>query len=69
VRLVIYNALGQQIARLVDGRQDAGRYALRFPSAAQTQAGGVGSSLPSGVYFYKLQAGTFVATKQMVYVR
>lgn len=69
VRLVIYNALGQQIARLVDGRQDAGRYALRFPPAAQTQAGGVGSSLPSGVYFYKLQAGTFVATKQMVYVR
>jgi hypothetical protein len=68
VQLVVYNALGQEVSRLVEQRQGAGHYAVRFPTA-RALAGGMASTLPSGVYFFKLRAGAFEATKQMVYVR
>jgi hypothetical protein len=69
VSLVVYNVLGQAVAKLVRGRQRAGTYAIRFPSAALTYTVGLGSALPSGVYFYRLRAGEFSATRRMVLVR
>jgi hypothetical protein len=53
VRLTVYNALGQQSAVLQNGEQDGGDHEVRFD----------GSNLPSGVYFYRMQAGSFTATK------
>jgi photosystem II stability/assembly factor-like uncharacterized protein len=55
-RLDIYNIIGQHIRTLVDGTKPAGRYAIVFDSA----------KLPSGVYFYHLQAGNFSETKKLV---
>jgi hypothetical protein len=46
VSLRLYNILGQEVATLVDRTQDAGRHTLRYDAAA----------LPTGVYFYRLQA-------------
>jgi len=59
VSLIVYNALGQQVAVLQDGEQDAGSYAVRFD----------GSKLSSGVYIYRLHAGAFVESKKFALVR
>lgn len=69
VSLVVYNALGQVVARLVDSRQPAGRYAVRFPSVGANLSSGIASTLPSGVYFARLRAGSHTSTRQVVYVR
>jgi hypothetical protein len=59
VHLKVYNALGQEAATLVDGIQEAGHKSIRFDA----------SHLASGVYMYKLQAGSFVATKKMIVMK
>jgi hypothetical protein len=62
VQLMVYNTSGQEVARLVDGRQPAGYHSVPFGDR-------VSASLTSGVYFYRLIAGEFVQTKQMVLVK
>jgi len=59
VDLHVYNLLGQRVAVIVDEQQKAGYHEVVF----QNQA------LPSGVYFYRLHAGSFVQTKKMLIVR
>ncbi|HMS66091.1 MAG TPA: T9SS type A sorting domain-containing protein, partial [Ignavibacteria bacterium] len=59
VKLIIYNNLGMGVKTLVNDKQNAGSYAVEFN----------GEGLPSGVYFYKLEAGEFVETKRMVLLK
>jgi hypothetical protein len=59
VSLKVYDVLGREVATLVNGRQEAGRYSVSFNAA----------SFASGVYFYRLQAGNFVQTKKMIMVK
>lgn len=59
VSLVVFNALGQHIATLVNREVDAGYHEVRFD----------GSSLAGGVYFYRLQAGGFTQTKKWLLVK
>ncbi len=56
VVLAVYNTLGQEVARLVDGAQASGTYSIDF------DAGG----LSSGIYFYALRANGTVQTRMMV---
>jgi hypothetical protein len=56
VTLKIFDALGREVATLVDEYKNAGSYNIEFDA----------SILPSGVYFYQLQAGSFVQTRKMV---
>ncbi|NOZ61655.1 MAG: T9SS type A sorting domain-containing protein [Calditrichaeota bacterium] len=57
VTLKIYNDLGQEVATLIDQKQmDAGFKGITWHA----------SDLPSGVYIYKLTAGSFTATKKMI---
>ncbi len=58
VDLSVYDVLGRTVATLAHGRYLAGRYAFRFGSPR----------LSSGVYYYRLKAGSYVATKSMVLV-
>jgi hypothetical protein len=57
--LTVYNTLGQQIAVLQNAEQDAGYHEVRFD----------GSHLPSGVYVYRMQAGSFTEAKKLLLVR
>ena len=59
VTLKVYDILGRDVATLVNGYKPAGNYELEFDA----------SSLSSGVYFYRLTAGTFTTTKQMILLR
>lgn len=59
VTLKIYNILGQEVVTLVNEEQMPGRYVTRFN----------GTSVASGVYFYRLTAGNFVTTKKMLFLK
>ncbi len=59
VTLKIYDILGNLIKTLVDQEMDAGYHSVRW------NAGG----LASGVYFYRLSAGTFVSTKKLLLLK
>jgi len=59
VTLTVFNLLGQKVATLVNGTEVAGIHAVSFD----------GRSLPSGIYFYHLQAGEFVQTRKMVLLK
>jgi photosystem II stability/assembly factor-like uncharacterized protein len=59
VYLAVYNTLGQQVTVLQNGEQEAGYHEVTLDA----------SSLPSGVYFYRLQAGTCVETRKLCLVR
>ncbi|BDQ02490.1 T9SS type A sorting domain-containing protein [Ignavibacterium sp.] len=63
--LKVYDVLGNEIVTLVNEYRDAGRYEVEFPNVETRHA----SSLPSGVYFYKLQVGNFVETKKMILIK
>jgi len=56
ITLKVYNILGHHVTTLADARYEPGQYALSFDAA----------HLPSGVYFYELQAAGFKAVKKMI---
>jgi hypothetical protein len=60
VELSIYNILGDKIKTLVSGYQTAGSYTIKWQ--ADTDGG---TSVASGVYFYKLTAGDYTETRKM----
>ncbi len=59
VELTVFNMLGQKVAGLVNSWQKAGTYQVRFNA----------TGLPSGVYFYRLKAGSFNQIRKMIYLR
>jgi hypothetical protein len=56
VSLAVYNTLGQSVSTLVNGEEEAGYHDIAFD----------GSGLCSGVYFCRIQAGTYVETKKLL---
>ncbi len=59
VTLRIFDILGKEINSLINEKQNTGSYSVNFN----------GKNLPSGIYFYKLQAGNFSKTRKMVMVK
>ncbi len=59
VKLSVFDLLGREVALLVDGERSAGYYSVQFD----------GKSLPSGIYFYRLQAGTYTEIKKMQLIK
>jgi hypothetical protein len=59
VSLKLYNVLGQEVKVLVDEEQGAGYKTINFSSG----------DLPSGIYIYKLVAGSFLSIKRMMLVK
>jgi hypothetical protein len=63
VTLTVYNIIGNVVTTLVNGFQEAGIYSVQFGSSE------LAFGVPSGVYFYRLEAGSFVATRKLVLVK
>jgi photosystem II stability/assembly factor-like uncharacterized protein len=59
VTIEVYDILGNEIAILIDEEKPAGEYEIEFNA----------SSLPSGVYFYQLKAGSYIGTKKMILLK
>lgn len=59
ITLKVFDILGKEVAQLVDDYRNTGSYEVNFDA----------SSLPSGVYLYKLQAGNFTQTRKMVFLK
>ncbi len=59
VSLKVYDVLGKEIATLVHEKQAAGNYEVKFD----------GVHIPSGMYYYKISAGSFSGTMKMMYVK
>ncbi len=62
ITLKVFNALGEEVATLVNGFKQAGAYNIHFNA----------SNIPSGIYFYSIKAGNnaqFSATKKMMLIK
>ena len=59
VRLSVFDTLGREVSVLVNGRRDAGDHDVKFDA----------SGLASGVYYYRLQSGPFIATRKLLFVK
>ena len=59
VRLALFNVLGEQVDMIVEGYHEAGRHAITYAPR----------NLPSGVYFYVLQAGETKLTRRLVLMK
>ncbi len=64
VTVTVYNVLGQTVRTLVEEEKDAGRHRVRW-----TGDNRYGDPVGSGVYFYRIDAGDFTATRKMMVVR
>jgi hypothetical protein len=59
VKLAVYDLLGREVAVLLDGPLEPGRYSVRFD----------GSNLSSGTYLYRLTAGDVVQVRKMILMK
>ena len=59
IKIKVFDILGREIKTLVNEEKPAGNYEIEFNA----------SGLSSGIYFYRLQAGSFIETKKMVLIR
>lgn len=59
VTLTIYDALGREVTTLISEEESIGNYSIEFNAAY----------LSSGIYFYRLQAGSFAETKKLILLR
>ena len=59
LRLTVYDILGRKVATLVNEKQTPGNYSVQFNA----------SNLPSGIYFYRLQADGFSKTMKMILLK
>ncbi len=59
IQLTVYNTLGQKVATLAEGVVTAGHHTVNFNAG----------NLASGVYFYRLNAGSYVSTMKMMLIK
>jgi hypothetical protein len=59
VKITVFDVLGKEVQTLVNKQLSPGIYEADFD----------GSNLPSGVYYYKLEAGDYKETKKMVLIK
>jgi len=59
VRLVVYNARGKLVEQLAAGVKSSGEHVVEWNATGQ----------PSGIYFYRLEAGNYTETRKMVLLK
>lgn len=65
ITLKVFDILGSEVATLVNEYKNAGIYEVEFNTSETNNE----VSLSSGVYFYKIQAGSFTQTRKMILVK
>ena len=69
VTINIYNVAGELVKTLNFGRKQAGYYLTKDKAAYWDGRNNIGEHVASGIYFYSLQAGDFIATRRMLIVK
>ena len=64
VQLIVYNVIGQEVVRLMDGDYNSGQYEVTWNGKDY-----FGQTVATGLYIYRLEAGSFTATKKMLLVK
>ena len=64
VNVRVFNLLGEEVATLVDGRQSVGTYEVHWNGLGRG-----GAVCASGVYFVRIEAGSFVGVKRMILLK
>lgn len=64
VKLVVYNLLGEQITTLVNQFNEPGFYTIEWNGTNN-----FGLSVPSGIYFYRIEAGDYLNVKKMIMLK
>ena len=59
MKVIVYDALGKQVAELINRELQPGTYNIQFDA----------SNLPSGIYFYKLESSDFSEVKKMMLIK
>ena len=59
VQLKVYDVLGREVQTLINEVKQPGEYKIEFNA----------TTLPSGVYFYRLRAGEYISTKKMILIK
>ena len=59
VKVTVYDQLGQQVATIADGEYSAGTYQLNFNA----------DNIASGIYYYRIKAGSYIQTRKMVFMK
>ncbi len=65
VSLKVYDLLGREVTTLVDEFKQLGNYTVKFDTRHVERS----RNISSGIYFYTLNAGSFVQTKQMLVIK
>ena len=64
VVLEIYNITGQKVRTLAQGQHEPGRYRIQWNATND-----LGQPLSSGMYIYRIQAGSFVSVKKLILMK
>jgi len=57
--MIVYDIMGREVATLVDGFKNAGRYSVIWNA----------TRCASGVYFYRITAGSYMTTRKLILLR
>ncbi len=69
VVIKVYDMLGREVTTLVNEVKPAGYHSVVFSADGRSASGESAKSLSSGIYFYRITAGTFTQTKRMMLVK
>jgi len=69
INIKVYDVLGNEVATLVNAEKPEGSYEVKFSATGGSATGGDVYNLTSGIYFYRLQAGSFIETKKMILLK
>ncbi len=69
IKVEVLDSSRNIVKTLVREIKEAGAYRIEFSAICGSDTGGDALTLPSGVYFYRLQAGDFIETKKMLLMK
>lgn len=69
ITIKIYDVLGNEVATLINEEKPAGIYEVEFSAEGGSASGRDEYTLPSGIYFYRLESSSFAQTKKLILLK